>query len=70
MYDGTIYVGADVGSLGADAKYEEPTEDELIELWAELQRSGVDGKPRFRKIVSQKKLYHYDTLERLERTLI
>ena len=70
MYEGTIYVGADVGSLGADAKYEEPTEDELIELWAELQRSGVDGKPRFRKIVSQKKLYHYDTLERLERTLI
>lgn len=70
MYEGTIYVGGVVGSLGADAKYEEPSEDELIELWAELERNGVSERPRFRKIVSEKKLYHYDTLERLERTLI
>ena len=70
MYEGTIYVGGEVGSLGADAMYKEPTEDELIGLWAELERHGVDGRPRFRKIVSQKKLYHYDRLERFERTLI
>ena len=70
MYEGTIYVGGDVGSLGADAKYEDPTEGELIELWAELERNGITERPRFRKIVSQKRLYHYDTLERLERTLI
>jgi glutamate synthase domain-containing protein 3 len=70
MYEGTIYVGGDVGSLGADAKFEEPSEDELIELWAELEQNGITDRPRFRKIVSEKKLYHYDTLERLERTLI
>ncbi len=70
MYEGTIYVGGEVGSLGADARHEEPGEDELIELWAELERNGVAGRPGFRKIVSEKKLYHYDTLERLERTLI
>ena len=70
MYEGTIYVGGEVGSLGADSRYEEPGEDELIELWAELEQNGVAGRPRFRKIVSEKKLYHYDTLERFERTLI
>ena len=70
MYEGTIYVWGEVGSLGADAKYEEPTEDELINIWAELEQNGINDQPRFRKIVSQKKLYHYDTLERLERTLI
>ncbi len=70
MYEGTIYVGGDVGTLGADAKFDEPTEDELIELWAELEAHRINKRPKFRKIVSQKKLYHYDTLERLERTLI
>ena len=70
MYEGTIYVGGEVGSLGADSRYEEPGEDELIELWAELEQNGVAGRPRFRKIISEKKLYHYDTLERFERTLI
>ncbi len=70
MYEGTIYVGGDVGSLGADAKFDEPSEDELIELWAHLELHGITDRPRFRKIVSQKKLYHYDTLERLERPLI
>ena len=70
MYEGTIYFGGKVGSLGADAMFAEPTEDELIGLWAELERNGISTKPRFRKIISEKKLYHFDTLERLERTLI
>ena len=70
MYEGTIYVGGEVGSLGADAMYDEPSEDELIELWAELELHGINERPRFRKIVSEKKLYHYDTLERLERPLL
>ena len=70
MYEGTIYVGGEVGSLGADAMLDEITEDELIALWTELEMYGINTRPRFRKIISQKKLYHYDTLERLERTLI
>ena len=49
---------------------DEITEDELIALWTELEMYGINTRPRFRKIISQKKLYHYDTLERLERTLI
>ena len=70
MYEGTIYVGGEVGSLGADAMLDEITEDELIALWTELEMYGINTRRRFRKIISQKKLYHYDTLERLERTLI
>jgi glutamate synthase domain-containing protein 3 len=70
MYEGTIYVGGEVGSLGADAMFDEITEDELIGLWNELEQKGITEKPKFRKIISEKKLYHYDTLERLERTLI
>ena len=70
MYEGTIYVGGEVGSLGADAMFDEITEDELIGLWNELEQKGITDKPKFRKIISEKKLYHYDTLERLERTLI
>ncbi len=42
----------------------------MIGMRAELEQNGINDQPRFRKIVSQKKLYHYDTLERLERTLI
>ncbi len=66
MYEGVIYVGGEVGSLGADAKEEEISEGELIEIWAVLEQHGIEEKPRFRKIVSEKKLYHFDTLERLE----
>jgi len=70
MYEGTIYVGGEIGSLGADAKIEESTEDELIEIWNMLEARGISERPHFRKIVSQKNLYHYDGRERHERPLI
>ena len=35
-----------------------------------LEEHGIHKKPRFTKIVSAKKLYHYDLLERLEKTVI
>ena len=70
MYEGVIYVGGEIGSLGNDAKTEEISEDELIELWDTLETHGVDDKPRFTKVVSAKKLYHFDSLERLEMTVV
>ena len=70
MYEGVIYVGGDIGSLGADAKIIEPSETDLIELWGLLEQSGINDRPRFRKIVSQKKLYHFDNLERLEMSAV
>ncbi|MFQ5874403.1 MAG: glutamate synthase [Dehalococcoidia bacterium] len=70
MYEGTIYVAGKVGSLGSDAKTEEPTEDELASVWSTLERYGISDRHHFKKIVSAKKLYHFDSLERLEKQVI
>jgi len=70
MYEGTIYVGGEYGSLGNDARVEEIGEDELISIWGFLEERGITEKPRFTKIVSAKKLYHYDSLERLEKAVV
>lgn len=70
MYEGEIFVAGSIGSLGSDAKMEEPTEDELVEIWRILEGYGVTDKPHFKKIVSAKKLYHFDSLERSEKRVI
>ncbi len=86
MYEGAIYVAGKIGSLGSDAKITEVTEDELISVWETLERYGIiesvrggQGRERverhkdryaFTKIVSAKRLYHFDSLERLEKRVI
>ena len=70
MYEGVIYVGGGTGTLGNDAKTEDMNEDELMELWGILDRHGIDRKPHFTKVISAKKLYHFDSLERLEKTVV
>ena len=70
MYEGEIYVAGNVGSLGNDAVVEDASEDELLDVWATLERYGIAERPTFTKIVSGKKLYHMDSLERLEKAAI
>lgn len=70
MYEGVIYVGGKIGSLGNDAKTEVVSEDELLEIWSSLEKQGITAKPHFTKVVSAKKLYHMDSLERLEMTAV
>ena len=70
MYEGTIYVAGDIASLGADATVEEMSEDELIDVLATLEARGIKGKRSFTKVVSAKRLYHYDSLERLEKSAL
>ena len=70
MYEGSIYVGGRIGSLGSDAKIEEATEEDLIEIWGVLERYGIHDRKKFAKIVSAKKLYHFDSLERLEKRAV
>jgi glutamate synthase domain-containing protein 3 len=70
MYEGVIYVAGSIGSLGNDAMIEDISEDELISIWGSLESYGIDKKHEFTKIVSAKKLYHFDSLERLEKTVI
>lgn len=70
MYEGVVYAGGEIDSLGADAKIESTTRREEAELKTFLKtlkfRADILPK-RFRKIVSAKRLYHYDSLEPLER---
>lgn len=70
MYEGVVYAGGEIDSLGADAKIESTTrkEDSALKTFLEALkfRAGILPK-RFRKIVSAKRLYHYDSLEPLER---
>jgi glutamate synthase domain-containing protein 3 len=70
MYEGAIYVAGRVASLGNDAKTEEVGEEELLDLLTVLESHGIKERYSFTKIISAKKLYHYDSLERLEKTLI
>ena len=70
MYEGVIYVAGKIGSMGSDSRLDEASEDELLDIWETLEGYGVDDRPRFKKIVSSKKLYHFDSLERLEKISI
>ena len=70
MYEGVIYVGGKIGSLGTDSEIQDISEGELIGIWETLEQYGIDEKSQFTKVVSSKKLYHFDSLERLEKTVI
>ena len=70
MYEGEIFVGGTIGSLGSDAIVQDASEDELIEVWEMLAKEGIAERPKFKKVVSAKKLYHFDSLERLEKNVI
>jgi len=70
MYEGAVYVGGRIGSLGADAKIESVSGGEESELISTLTRLKIPKEilpKKLRKIVSAKRLYHYDSLEPLER---
>ncbi len=65
MYEGTIYVGGEVGELGADAVVHElePADHRaLVELLATADVETATG--RFRKLVSGRKLWNFQTSER------
>ncbi|MGI8626946.1 MAG: hypothetical protein ACR2J5_10330 [Geodermatophilaceae bacterium] len=70
MYDGAIYVGGKVASLGVDCVEAEMgrDDDELID-----RKFGIYAMHRpdsFRKFVCGKKLWNYDNLEPHERKLV
>ena len=70
MYDGTIYVGGKVESLGVDCVEGEWTDadTELIERKFSIYDLGAP--PELQKFVCGKKLYNYDNLEPSERKLV
>jgi len=73
MYDGTIYVGGDIKSLGVDAVEAELTDLDKAWLTRKLTQYGVlpnQGVNQFKKVVAGKQLWNYDNLEPNEKKLI
>jgi glutamate synthase domain-containing protein 3 len=70
MYDGTIYVGGRVKSLGIDCVPGEWTDADTEFIERKFRIYGLGTPPELQKFVCGKKLYNYDTLEPSERKLV
>jgi methylamine---glutamate N-methyltransferase subunit B len=70
MYDGTIYVGGSVASLGIDCVPGEWTEADTELIGRKFAIYELGPPPEFKKFVCGKKLYNYDNLEPSERKLV
>jgi glutamate synthase domain-containing protein 3 len=70
MYDGTIYVGGKIASLGIDCIEGEWTDADMELVERKFRIYGLGPPPELRKFVCGKKLYNYDVLEPSERKLV
>ena len=73
MYDGVIYIGGEIRSLGVDAVTAELTDLEKSWLTRKLTQYELlpdQGVDHFTKVVSGKQLWNYDNLEPSEKKLI
>ena len=70
MYDGTIYVGGKVKSLGIDCVPGEWTDADTEFVERKFRIYGLGAPPELQKFVCGKVLYNYDNLEPSERKLV
>jgi len=70
MYDGTIYVGGRVKSLGVDCVPGEWTDADTELIERKFRIYGLGSPPELQKFVCGKQLYNYDNLEPSERKLV
>jgi len=70
MYDGTIYVGGKVKSLGIDCVPGEWTEADTELVERKFRIYGLGTPPELQKFVCGKVLYNYDNLEPSEKKLV
>ena len=73
IYDGTIYIGGDIRSLGVDAVEAELTDTDKSWLTRKLNQYELlpeNGVEHFTKVVAGKQLWNYDNLEPTEKKLI
>ena len=70
MYDGEIYVGGKVKSLGVDCVPGEWTDADTEFIARKFRIYGLGEPPELQKFVCGKQLYNYDTLEPSERKLV
>ena len=61
LYEAVIYVRGDVRSLGADARFEPMTDQDLAAVKELLATAGFNHAPSdFRRVASAKTLYHWN----------
>ena len=73
MYDGTIYVGGEIKSLGIDAVPGEMTDADVAWIKRKLDMYSLDaphGIENIKKIVAGKVLWNYDNLEPTEKKIV
>ncbi len=70
MYDGTLYVGGKVASLGIDCIPGEWTDADTEFVNRKFSIYGLGDPPLLQKFVCGKKLYNYDSLEPSERKMV
>jgi glutamate synthase domain-containing protein 3 len=70
MYDGEIFVGGSVKSLGIDCIEGEITDDDNEMLDRKFGIYGMERPSAFKKFVCGKVLYNYDNLEPSEKKLV
>ncbi len=70
MYDGEIYVGGTVKSLGIDCVEGEWTDADTELIDRKFGIYGLDKPSSFQKFVCGKRLYNYDNLEPSEKKLV
>jgi glutamate synthase domain-containing protein 3 len=70
MYDGTLYVGGTVKSLGLDCVEGEWTDADTELVERKFRIYGLGDPPPLQKFVCGKVLYNYDNLEPSERKLV
>ena len=70
MYDGAIYVGGKVASLGVDCIEAELTADDHELLDRKLGYYGIERPDASASSSVRKKLWNYDSLEPSERKLV
>lgn len=63
MYEGTVFVGGRIASLGNDAVVGEPTEEDRAALTDLLATYNVPAPAGFKKVVSGRKLWNFDRKE-------
>jgi formylmethanofuran dehydrogenase subunit C len=63
LYEAVIYVGGAVASLGADAKVEEMTDEDVLSVKRLVEQTGFHHiePDRVTKVASARQLYHFST---------
>jgi len=62
LWAGEVWIAGEIKSLGVDSKTQEPTAEEVSEIEGMLAGHGLaDSSREWRKVVSERKLWHFES---------